>query len=71
MATPSSIAALSATDFAALGVNLVAYVKPVLADGQPGYAIHAADGTPLAMARDAAVAAASVRQNDMEPLSVH
>lgn len=61
----------SARDFAAFGVDIVAYVKPVTVNGTAGYAIHAADGTPLTLVpgRDAAFAA--VRQHDMEPVSVH
>lgn len=69
--TAAALRALSASDFAAFGVNIMAYVKPVAADGIRRFSIHAADGTQLATTSDAAVAAASVRQNDMEPLSVH
>lgn len=61
----------SATDFAAIGVNLVAYIKPVTVDGRAGFAVHAADGTPLTVVpgRDAAIAA--VRCHEMELVSLH
>lgn len=55
-----------------LGIEQVAYVKPVtLEDGQIAFAIHAADGQEIAMLADRDVAFATVRQNDLEPVSVH
>ncbi|MEI6559325.1 MAG: DUF1150 family protein [Rhodospirillaceae bacterium] len=62
---------LSAQDFAAFGVDLLAYVKPVRVDGNPGFSIHAADGTPLTVVIGRANAYAAVRRHEMEPLSVH
>lgn len=62
---------LSPSDFAAFGVNDIAYVKPVIVNGARAAAIHAADGTPLTVVPDPAVAMATIRQNDMEPLSLH
>ncbi|HYG89811.1 MAG TPA: DUF1150 family protein [Azospirillum sp.] len=62
---------LSAEDFAAFGVDDVAYVKPVLVNGVTAFAVHAADGTPLTVLPDREVASAAIRQNDLEPMSVH
>ncbi len=62
---------LSPQDFAAFGVDHVAYVRPVTVDGAPAFSVHAADGTPLTVLPEREVAFATVRQNDMEPLSVH
>lgn len=62
---------LSAEDFAAFGVDLVAYVKPVVVNGVTAFAVHAADGTPLTVLPNREVASAAVRQNDLEPMSVH
>jgi len=62
---------LSATDFAALGVNDLAYVKPVIVDGQPAYAIHAADGTEMGIAPGRELALATIRQHDLEAFDVH
>jgi hypothetical protein len=56
---------------AALGVSHIAYIKPILVDGAQGFAIHAADGTPMAVAGDREVAVAAVLQHEMHPLSVH
>jgi hypothetical protein len=62
---------LSAEQLAALGVSHIAYVKPVVVNGQSGFAIHAADGTPMAVAGDRNVAVAAIIQHEMQPLSVH
>lgn len=62
---------ISAREFAALGIQDVAYVKPVLVNDVVGYAVHAADGTQIAVLPDRNVAFATVRQHDLEPLSVH
>ncbi len=43
---------LSQEQLAQLGVSQVAYVKPVMMNGTRAYAIHAADGEPMAVAGD-------------------
>jgi hypothetical protein len=55
----------------ALGVSHIAYVKAVVVNGTAGFAIHAADGTPMALAGDRATAMAAIMQHEMMPLSVH
>ena len=62
---------LSARELGMLGMNDVAYVKRVVEDGTEGFAVHAADGTRMAVLADRNLAMAAVRQNDMEPVSVH
>lgn len=62
---------LSPQDFAAFGVDHVAYVRTVTVDGVAAFSVHAADGTPLSVMPQRDTAFAAVRQNDMEPLSVH
>jgi hypothetical protein len=62
---------LSAEQLGALGVSQIAYVKAVVVNGQQGFAIHAADGTPMAVAGDREVAVAAILQHEMQPLSVH
>lgn len=61
----------SEIDLASVGLDDVAYVKPVLINGMPGFTIHAADGTPMAMTNDRKMAFAAVIQNDLDPVSVH
>ncbi|WP_029008597.1 DUF1150 family protein [Azospirillum halopraeferens] len=68
---PQTLQLLSPEDFAAFGVNHVAYVKQVDTNGAITFAVHAADGTPLTVLPNRDVACAAVRQHDMEPVSVH
>lgn len=72
-ATPAliDIRAMSPEQFAQLGVTKVAYVKPVIVNGTAGYAIHAADGTPMAIADNREVALAAIVQHEMVPVLVH
>ncbi len=62
---------ISANDLAALGLEDVAYVKPVTVNGNPLYAIHAADGEELHTVPSRDDAFAMVVYNDLEPVSVH
>lgn len=62
---------LSPEQLGKLGVAQVAYVKPVVVNGTAGFAIHAADGTPMALAGDRAVAVAAINQHEMHAVSVH
>jgi len=62
---------LSDEQFAQLGLARLAYIKPVIVNGASGFAIHAADGTPMAVAGDRAVAMAAVVQHEMVPALVH
>ncbi len=54
-----------------LGVSQLAYVRQVVVDGSPAFAIHGADGTPMAVAPDRDVALAAIRQHEMIPALVH
>jgi hypothetical protein len=62
---------LSSQAFAALGLQDLAYIRPVEREGKKMIAVHAADGTELAVAESRDIAVAFVRQNDLEPLSAH
>ena len=62
---------LSAEQLGALGFSQIAYVKSIVLNGEQGFAIHAADGTPMAIAGDRKVAMAAILQHDMQALSVH
>ncbi len=62
---------LSVQDFATLGLDHLAYIRPIDRNGEPAFSIHAADGSPLSVLAERDIAFAAVRQNDMEPLSVH
>ncbi len=62
---------MSSRDFAAWGVEDVAYVRKVVIDGKSAWAICAADGSGIGVAPDRDLAFAAARQNDLEPVSVH
>jgi hypothetical protein len=67
----SDIRHLTDSQLMELGVTELAYVKPVLVEGSLAYAIHAADGSPMAVTDDRDVALAAIRQHEMEPALVH
>lgn len=58
-------------EFAILGMQDMAYVKRITVNDGVGFAIHAADGTQVAVLNDQDIAIATVRQHDLEALSVH
>jgi len=62
---------LSQQDFLMLGINDIAYVKKETRDGSEVFVIHSADGNAITALADHDVAFAAVRQNGLEPLSVH
>jgi hypothetical protein len=62
---------ISTAQLAQLGLQQIAYVKPVVANGAQCFAIHAADGTPMALAGDRDLAIAAIVQHEMVPAQVH
>ena len=66
-----SLRDLSPEQFQKLGMPDVAYFKPVLVKGQRVYAIHTADGSPVALAADRDLAIQVVLDNDLHPIWVH
>jgi hypothetical protein len=70
-AIPADVRNLSTSQLAQLGVSEIAYVKAVEVEGRTAFAIHAADGTPMAVADDLDVAMAAIRQHEMIPTLVH
>ncbi|MBV8398459.1 MAG: DUF1150 family protein [Acetobacteraceae bacterium] len=62
---------LTAEQLAKLGIAQVAYVKAIIVNGAPAFAIHAADGTPMAVTGERDVAVAAIQQHDMLVVSVH
>jgi hypothetical protein len=62
---------ITTQDLAALGVQDIAYVKSVLHQGEPAFAVHAADGTLVAMTATRIAAEVLVRNSELEPVSVH
>jgi hypothetical protein len=62
---------LSHKDLALLGVQDIAFVKSVRLEDETVYTIHAADGTQMGLSPTRDVAYAAIRQQGMEPVSVH
>lgn len=62
---------ISIDELQKLGMPSVAYLKPVMVGGVMGYSIHAADGTPMALAADRDLAIAAVLENEMHATWVH
>ncbi len=71
MATLVDIRHISSEQLAQLGLQQIAYVKPVVINGTACFAIHAADGTPMAVAGDRDVAFAAISQHEMVAAQVH
>jgi hypothetical protein len=63
--------AISPNDLAQLGMQWVAYIKPVEVDGAPAFGIFSADGKQLAIVPTKESAIAAARENDLEPVNVH
>lgn len=62
---------MSDKDLAALGLQDLAYIKPVTIEGESVFSIHAADGTEIAVMGDIGIALATIREHDMEAVRVH
>jgi hypothetical protein len=56
---------------AQMGVGGLAYVRPVVVDGQSAFAIFGADGEQIGLAPDRALADAAIVQHEMVPVSVY
>jgi hypothetical protein len=69
--TPEKLALLSQQEMAALGMNDLAYVRPVVVEGKNGFMICAADGSPLGVAETRDLARAAARRHGLEPQLVH
>jgi hypothetical protein len=52
-------------------MNDMAYVKRVVVNDEAKFGIFGADGTQLALAPSEEFAYATIRQNDLEPVTVH
>jgi hypothetical protein len=62
---------ISPQELATLGMQGFAYIKRVLISDTVAYAIHTADGTQAALVPSYELAVATLRQNDLEPVSIH
>lgn len=62
---------MTEAQLAELGVEQIAYVRPIMTPNGPAFGVFAANGTPMAIAHDNNLARAAIVQNEMAPVSVH
>ncbi|ATU73464.1 hypothetical protein SXCC_03301 [Gluconacetobacter sp. SXCC-1] len=63
--------AVTAGELRGLGMETVAYIRAVEMEGQGAFAIHAADGTPLAVTDDHETAVRAILQHEMMLVPLH
>lgn len=66
-----NVRAITPDQLQQLGMSQLAYVKPVTLNGAAMFAIHGADGSPMAVAEDRDLAMAAIVQHEMIPTLVH
>ncbi len=69
--TPEHLKKLSPQDFLSYGMQDVAYVREIHVDGRDGFAVHAADGTPLSVMDSLEEALHIIHHNDLESAILH
>ncbi|MCB8880321.1 DUF1150 family protein [Acidisoma cellulosilytica] len=62
---------ITTAQLAQLGVSRLAYIKPVSVAGEAVFAIHGADGTPMAVAPNQELAWEAILEHEMVPTLVH
>lgn len=62
---------ITTAQLAQLGVSQLAYIKPVTVGGEDVFAIHAADGTPMAVAPNRELAWGAILEHEMVPTFVN
>ena len=62
---------ISPTDWQSFGLNEVAYLRPAVVEGRHVFAIHAADGSPLAFVASREIGLAAMQEHDLEPVALH
>ena len=62
---------ISQEDLAALGLPDLAYIRPVMREGEEAFEIHGADGRTLALAASEDAATAIILRNNMTPVSLN
>lgn len=62
---------LSPQDFLTFGMHDVAYIRKVVVDDKVGFAVHAADGTPLSVMDSMDEAVSIIHHNELETAIIH
>jgi hypothetical protein len=71
LGTTVGIRQISSAQLESFGIDEIAFIKPVMTENGKAFAIHAADGSPMAIASNASLAVAAIIQNEMLPKLVH
>ena len=71
MQTMMTQTTISAQDLMVLGLNQMAYIRPVVENGQHLFAVHAADGTRLGLLPTRDMAVGALLQHELEPVALH
>jgi len=71
MTTTERLRQMSPSDFAGLGVQGVAYIRPTAVDGAQAVAIFAADGRQIGIVPSVEHALAALRENGLDLVTVH
>ncbi len=69
--TSADLRLMTRNDLLQLGVPRLVYLRCGTIDGHPAYAIHAADGTAMAVVEDVEVAIELASEHDMTFVAVH
>jgi hypothetical protein len=62
---------ISTQDLMVLGLNQIAYIRPVVENGQHLFAVHAADGTRLGLLPTRDIAVSALLEHDLEAVALH
>ncbi|WP_420562693.1 DUF1150 family protein [Thalassobaculum sp.] len=65
------LAAMTPQALGALGLNQVAFIKPVQEEGAEHYVVHAADGMAVRLFPTRELAELAIRQSDLQAVSLH
>ncbi|MCB9983763.1 MAG: DUF1150 family protein [Rhodospirillales bacterium] len=68
---PQNLRNISPQDFLSYGMQGVAYVRKIQVDEREGFAVHAADGTPLSVMDSLQEALYLIHHNDMDSALLH
>ncbi len=71
MVRTADIRQITTDQLAQLGVSQLAYIKQVTVEGEDLFAIHAADGTPMAVAPNRELAWGAILEHEMVPAMGH
>jgi hypothetical protein len=71
MSNREALATMTPQDLGALGLNQVAFIKPVQEEGAEHYVVHAADGMAVRLFPTREMAELAIRQSDLQAVSLH